>query len=76
MASGGGAVGADARLLQEGVHAVIGTPGRVLDLIRRKLFGIYILCAYMYMCVRAHRCLVCLYFMNVLPLGTFPGRAQ
>jgi len=33
---GGTVVRGDIRILQEGVHVVVGTPGRVLDLIRRR----------------------------------------
>jgi len=36
-AVGGGRVSADAALLNKGVHVVVGTPGRVLDLLRRGL---------------------------------------
>src|SRR5437762_40660 len=33
---GGTVVRGDIRILQKGVHVVVGTPGRVLDLIRRR----------------------------------------
>lgn len=36
---GGGSVREDQQKLERGVHVVVGTPGRVFDVIQRKIFG-------------------------------------
>lgn len=35
--TGGTNINEDKRVLKEGVHIVVGTPGRVLDMIKRKI---------------------------------------
>jgi DEAD/DEAH box helicase len=72
---GGTAVRDDIRTLQDGVHIVVGTPGRVYDMIQRralrlesvKLFGTYTL--YM-LCF----CYTCVHVVLLLCTGVWTGR--